>query len=297
MPACRAGPTLTPPTCGGLAAESRSRSRRMSRSSRSPGASFATAAAFFASRASVRITSCRSRATATNRRARRCPQRELVGAEVTDDRRRALCWGQTDHHVQRSRSPLTTRSAFSSRSLRRRVALLFGHPALPLRACLVAVAPEPASQSQLGRRLDPDRVRQERTEGRTGRGDAFQDDEVGRPNLRPAAVVASPGRALEPRDAIPGQRDEKAFDQLRPPVDRVVPAREIVGVRDLGPTERRGQMRGEAALAGAAEPVDRNHPRLHPVGRAPRAHTVADRAEHRGQRLVFGGHPRDCSAR
>ena len=230
-------------------------------------------------------------------RARRCPQRELVGTEVADDRRRALCGGQTDHHAQRSRSPRTTRSAFSSG---RSVAAYRSSSAIQLSHCARASSPsrsEPAAQSQLGRRLDPDRVREEGTEGGTGRGDAFQDHEVGRSHFRPPAVVTSPLGALEPRDAIPGQRDEKTFDQLRPPVDRVVPAREVVGMRDLRSTEQRGQLHGEAALAGPAEPVDRDHPRLHPVGRAPRAHTVADRVERRGQRLVFGGHPPDCNGR
>ena len=188
------------------------------------------------------------------------------GRAVADDRRRALSGGQTDHHAQRSRSPRTTRSTFSSG---RSVAAYRSSSAIQLSHCARASSPSrssPRPSRSSARRLDPDRVREEGTESCSGGGDAFQDQEAGRSRFRPAAVVTSPLGALEPRDAIPGQRyrrrsissghQSRGLSQL---------AKSSVCAISAPLSDE--DMDGEAALAGPAEPVDRDHPRLHPIGR------------------------------
>ena len=95
MSAGRAGPTLTPPTCGGLSAESASRSRRASRSSRSAGREPHHRRSLFriaGERADHKLPIARHR---DELRTGRSPQRLLVGAEMTDDGWRALHWASS----------------------------------------------------------------------------------------------------------------------------------------------------------------------------------------------------------
>src|SRR5436305_1636048 len=66
-----------------------------------------------------------------------------------------------------------------------------------------------------------------------------------------AAAGGGVGRRVGSR-----QRLGTRCHEIRPAVDRVVPARGVVGVHHGGTAEQRGQAAGERALAGSAEAVD-----------------------------------------
>jgi hypothetical protein len=87
------------------------------------------------------------------------------------------------------------------------------------------------------------------------------------------SFIATPAGRLVARRSSGRQRLESELDDLRPPIDRLLPAREVIGVDDAC-VEALRQPRSEAALARTARTVDGNDPRLDSRRRPRRANGI-----------------------
>src|SRR5262249_49886757 len=143
------------------------------------------------------------------------------------------------------------------RSLAFDVRIFVRHPPLPGVPSLFAVSLEAAAKANVPRCLDPDRVRQIGAERIPRSADALEQDEPARIDDELVLGCAVPARRRVPRGTSVRQWLEHALDERRPPVERVLPARELVRVDDrcLEPTSETCR---EAGLSGAAEAVDRD---------------------------------------
>jgi len=96
-----------------------------------------------------------------------------------------------------------------------------------------AVALEAALQSYVARGLDPDRVGEIRLESLACRRNALEDHDARWLDVEQFSFLAAPTRRLVAGRFSRSQRLERELDQVWPPVDRVLPAREVVGTDDL----------------------------------------------------------------